>query len=111
MFHVNVSVSAATDVPTILNFDYGTNMSLGLNVENSDNKWYLVVNNAQDYENPIQRYYRFSVQAGGVRHDVELSIINVDDESPYFLLPDSTPCAIRVSNALNKPHSLHITTD
>jgi hypothetical protein len=27
------------------------------------------------------------------------------------LLPDSTPCAIRVSNALNKPHSLHITTD
>jgi hypothetical protein len=111
MIHVNVSLSAGSDVPTIGNFVSGSQTSLGLKTENDSNTWYLIVTNAQDYENPTQRFYRFSVTAGGVGYDVVLSIRNLDDGSPYFLLPDSTSCAINVSNALNKPHSLHLITD
>ena len=111
MFHVNVSVCAASDVPTIGNFQSGTQMSLGLERENVDNKWYLVVTNAQDYENTNQRFYRFRVLAASVMYDVVLIIQNMDDEIPLFLMPDPTPCEIRVSNGLNKPRSLHIITD
>jgi hypothetical protein len=111
MLHVNVSVSAESDEPTIGNFVSGSQMSLGLETEKDDIKWYLVVTNAQDYENSNQRFYRFVVRAGGLSNDVVLNIQDVDDESPYFLLPDSTPCAIRVSSALNNAHSLHIITN
>ena len=100
MLHVNVSVSAETDVPTIGNLDSASQMILGLKTEENNSVWYLVVTNAQDYENPNQRYYRFDVTAGGRKYEVELTIRNLDDESPYFLLPDSTPCEIGVSNPL-----------
>jgi len=108
MFYVNVSLSAATDVPNIQND--GSTMSLGLVTVNENNKWYLAVNNPQDYENPNQRNYRFSVIVTLMSYDVALSVVNVDDESPFFLLPDTTPCEMKVSNGLNKPHSLHIIT-
>ena len=111
MFHVNVSVSAASDVPEIVRFNLGSQISLGLDIENNGNKWYLVVKNAQDYENPSQRNYGFSVRAGGELYDVWLYIRNKDDEYPYFLLTNSTSCEIKVSNALNKPHSIHVITD
>ena len=111
MLHLNVSVSAVSDVATIGNFGVGTQMSLGLQTETDGSKWYLVVTNTQDYENPTQRYYRFEVTAGVQKYDVVLNIRNLDDESPYFLLPDPTPCAIKVSNDLKETHSLHIITD
>ena len=110
MLLVNVSVSADHDLPGIGNFQSGSQMSLGLEVED-DGEWYLVVTNPQDYEIPSQRIYRFSVRGDGVLYDVVLNIENVDDESPYFLMPDSKSCEIKVSKALNKPHSLHIITD
>jgi lipopolysaccharide assembly outer membrane protein LptD (OstA) len=106
MLQMNVSVAAESDEPTIETFTTGSQTSLGLDKEHSGNKWYLAVNKTQDYENPNQRYYRFNVAAGTQKHDVALSIINVDDESPYFNLPDSASCQIKVSNAL-KLHSLH----
>lgn len=85
-----------TDVPTIVDFTPGSEINLGLDKENDDGKWYLVVNKAQDYENVNQRYYRFSVLAGTTRIDIVLTIQNLDDESPYFTLPpDSTSCEIR----------------
>jgi hypothetical protein len=108
---VNISFSTETDVPEIGRFDFGSQTSLGLETESDGSKWYLVVNNPQDYENTNQRYYRFFVLVAGGMNDVELNIRNLDDEIPYFILPDSTRCQIRVSNALNKPHSLHIITD
>ena len=113
MLLVNVSVSADPDSPTIGTFKpgSGSQMSLGLEVEKDNDNWYLVVNNPQDYEIPSQRYYSFSVLGDGALYDVVLNIENVDDESPYFLMPDSKSCEIKVSKALNKPHSLHIITD
>ena len=97
---MNISLSAETDVPTIGNLDSASQMNLGLETEKDNSIWYLVVTNGQDYENTNQRYYRFDVTAGGRKYEVELTIRNLDDESPYFLLPDSTPCEINVSNAL-----------
>jgi hypothetical protein len=72
MIHVNISLSAASDLPSIGNFAIGSQTSLGLETEQDGSTWYLVVTNAQDYENPNQRLYRFSVTAGGVRNDVVL---------------------------------------
>jgi len=111
MFHVNVSVSAAIEEPTIQNFQSGSATSLGLETETDGSRWYLAVTNAQDYENINQRLYRFTVLAGTGQYEVVLNIVNVDDETPMFLLPDPTPCEIKVSNGLIKPHSLHIITD
>lgn len=84
-----------SDEPSILGFTTGSQMSLGLETETDGSKWYLVVKNAQDYENTAQRNYRFSVLAGSESHDVTLNIVNVDDNSPLFLLPDPTPCQIK----------------
>jgi hypothetical protein len=108
MLHVNVSVFAETDVPQMGSFVLGSQINLGLGIENNGTKYYLVVNNPQDYENPSQRDYRFHVLGGTTRIDVMLSINNLDDEPPSFSLPpDSKTCEIRVSNALYKLHSLH----
>jgi hypothetical protein len=111
MRYVNVYVAAESDVPVIGSFVTGTNMSLGLTTELDNSKWYLVMNKRQDYEIENNRFYRFSLRAGVAGLDVVLYILNVDDESPYYSLPDSTPCAIKVSNAVSKQHSLHIITD
>jgi hypothetical protein len=111
MRYVNVYVAAESDVPTIVSFTTGTQTSLGLTTEKENSKWYLVMHNPQDYEVINQRFYRFTVRAGGVNHDVMLYISNVDDEVPYYTLPDSTPCILKVSNTLSKQHSLHIITD
>jgi hypothetical protein len=111
MRYVNVYVAAESDVASIGSFVTGTNMSLGLTTELDNNKWYLVINNPQDYENTNNRFYRFFVLAGATRLEVALFILNVDDEFPYYSLPDSTPCAINVSNAVSKQYSLHIITD
>jgi hypothetical protein len=111
MLYVNVSVSADSDAPTIERFTVGSQTMLGLDIVNYDSKWYLVVTNAQDYEIANQRLYRFSVLVGITRYEVLLAVTNVDDEIPYFTMPDSTPCTISVSNALNKPHSIHIITE
>jgi hypothetical protein len=99
---VNVSVFAESDIPTIGSFLAGSQTVLGIDIEKDGIKWYLIVNNSQDYENSNQRYYRFFVLGGTRRIDIVLNIQNVDDESPYFTLPPgSTSCAIRVSNVLN----------
>jgi hypothetical protein len=111
MLHVNVSVFAETDAPTIGSFSAGSQQMLGLDTEKDGSKWYLIVKNVQDYENPNQRLYRFSVLAGG-SYDIVLSIRNLDDANPYLISPpESKSCKINVSNVLNKPHSLHKIND
>jgi len=95
---VNVSVSAPSDEPMIGAFETGSQTELGLDKEADGTTWYLTVNNAQNYENVNQRYYRFSVRVGTLSQQVAVTIVNVDDENPIFLMPDTTPCEIRVSN-------------
>jgi hypothetical protein len=109
MRYVNVYVAAETDEPTIGSFTAGTITSLGLTTEKINSRWYLVVHNPQDYEVEYQRFYRFTVRAGGVNYDVVLYILNVDDEYPYFTLPDSTPCNVNVSNLTPFPNNIPYT--
>jgi hypothetical protein len=96
---VTVFVIIESDVPSILDFTVGNVNNLGLETEKSDGKWFLVVRIAQDYEVIIQRRYRFLVEAAGIRFNVDMSVKNMDDERPYFDLPDSTPCQVSVSNS------------
>jgi len=100
--HKNIRIAVfncenVPDSPAIGTFKpgSGSQMSLGLEVEKDNDNWYLVVNNPQDYEIPSQRYYSFSVLGDGALYDVVLNIENVDDESPYFLMPDSKSCEIK----------------
>ena len=102
MHRINVFVAAESDEPKII--PTGSITTLGLDTDNRNGKWYLIVKNTQDYENPIQRSYRFNVDVGGTPYEVYITVVNVDDETPYFYLPDSSPCEIKVSNALNKLH-------
>jgi hypothetical protein len=103
MHRINVFVAADSDEPTITMIS-GSNTTLGLGTDNRNGKWYLIVKNTQDYENSIQRNYRFYAYVGGTPYEVYITVVNVDDETPYFDLPDSSPCEIHVSNALNKLH-------
>jgi hypothetical protein len=92
------SVITESDEPVIISFSVGNVNSLGLETEKSVDKWFLVVRTAQDYEMQTQRNYRFLVDAGGKRHEVAVTVENVDDEYPVFLTKDSTPCQVSVSN-------------
>jgi len=83
-----------TDIPTIGSFSAGLQTMLGLDTEKDGSKWYLIVKNAQDYENPNQRLYIFSVLAGG-SYDIVLSIRNLDDTNPFLISPpESKSCKI-----------------
>lgn len=108
---MNVFVTAASDVPKIQKFVEGTQANLGLDTNNVGGKWYLIVKNTQDYENPNHRTYRFLVESGTDVLDVLLYVTNLDDESPYFNLPDTPSCEIKVSNPLHKILCLDINTD
>lgn len=87
-----------------MSFSVGNGMSLGLETEKSDDKWFLFVRTAQDYETQTQRTYRFTVEVAGVRYNVVINVENVDDQPPFFLLPDST-CHVSVSNRINTQRS------
>jgi hypothetical protein len=108
---MNVFVTAASDVPKIQKFEEGTQGNLGLDTDNRDGKWYLIVKTTQDYENLNHRAYRFFVESGTDVLEVLLYVRNLDDESPYFNLPDTPSCVIKVSKPLHKLLSLDINTD
>jgi flagellar assembly factor FliW len=94
----NCFVIAESDEPKIGTFSVGHIDSLGLETENSDSKWFLVVRTAQDYELQTQQNYMFLVDIKGERQNVAITVVNVDDEYPVFLAKDSTPCIVSVSN-------------
>jgi hypothetical protein len=96
---VTFFVITESDKPSILSFSVGNVDTLELQTENSDGKWFLVVGTAQDYEIQNQRRYRFLVEVAGTRYEVDITVVNEDDEYPFFDLSDSTPCQISVSNA------------
>jgi len=97
--HVDISVITESDVPTIGAFNIGNKDELGLDTEESNGQWFLVVKAAQDYETPSQTEYNFFVEAGGSKLEVVIYVYNVDDNAPYFNFPDSASCEISVSNS------------
>jgi hypothetical protein len=94
-----ICVVTDTETPTIEKFDTGTKEDLGLETEESNGTWFLVVKRAQDYEIPNQRIYKFHVNMQNTDRQVDVTVVNLDDEPPYFDFLDSRTCEVSVSNS------------
>jgi lipocalin len=93
-------VITEADEPSIVSFAVGNPANLDIQTELSDGKWYFVVRAPQDYEMETQRRYRFLVQVAGTRQDVSITVVNEDDEYPFFDLAGSPSCQVSVSNVV-----------
>lgn len=79
--------------------DFTNMVFLNATVERKDDKWTIVVNNRQDYENPNQRVYLFNVvlEVGSElqQHRIRIGLFNIFDNNPSVSY-EPIPCRAEV---------------
>lgn len=87
------------------NFLAGNNALLGAKIEkNLENRWTLNIGNKQDFENPNQQSYMFTIFADDDQISVQITISDIDDNPPVITV-NERECNIPVSiKFINQDH-------